>query len=93
MGFKYDCVEERYGIKKTSYRTHIDLDKLLIIKIYHNNKQTRSFIRSHHAVPKDLLCHLDRLSKSRIRAEYYLSEIIQKHRVYFENNRVKFAGL
>jgi hypothetical protein len=89
MRFNDDCVEESYGIKKISYRAFVDLDGFLVIKIYHDNKQTRAFIRFHSRTPKDLLSHFDRLSRSTIRAEFYLSEIIQKHRTLFESNQVR----
>jgi hypothetical protein len=93
MIFKHDSAEDSYGIKKISYRTFVDSDGCLVIKIYHDNKQIRSFIRFHSRTPKDLLSHFDRLSRSPIRAEYYLSEIIQKHRIFFENNKVRFIKL
>jgi hypothetical protein len=93
MKFKDDCVEESYGIIKTSYRAFLDSDGYLVIKVYHDNKQTRSFIRFHSGTPRGLLSHFDRLSRSPIRAESYLSEIMKKHRTYFENNKVKFIEL
>lgn len=93
MKFNNDSVEESYGIKKTLYRAFIDSDGFLVVKILHDNKQTRSFIRFHSASPKDMLSHFDRLSKSPIRAESYLSEIIQRHRANFETNMVKFREL
>jgi len=93
MKFKDDCVEESYGIIKTSYRALLDPDGFLIVKVYHDNKQTRSFIRFHSQSPKDLLSHFDRLSKSPIKAESYLSEIMSKHWNHFENNKVKFIEL
>src|SRR4030066_463325 len=48
-------VEENYGIYKTSYRAFLDQCGLLIIKIYHDNKQTRSFIRFHSRNSQGLL--------------------------------------
>ena len=93
MSFKDDGVEESYGKKKISYRTFLDSGGFLVIKIYHDSKQTRSFIRFHSRTPKALLSHLDRLSRSPIRAEFYISEIIQKHRAYFENNKAKYIEL
>jgi hypothetical protein len=85
--------EDSYGAKKVSYKTFVDLDGFLIIKIFHDNKQARSFIRFHSRDPHSLLCHLERLSRSPLRAEYYLSEIINKHRSHFESNKVKFIEL
>ena len=93
MKIKDDCVEESYGINKTSYRAFLDSDGFLVIKVYHDNKQTRSFIRFHSGSPKGLLSHFDRLSKSPIKAESYLSEIMKKHRIHFANNKVKFIEL
>ena len=93
MKLNNNRLEESYGIMKTSYRVFVYLDGFLVIKIYHDNKQTRAFIRFHSRLPKSLLSHFERLSKSPIRAEFYLSEIIQKHRIHFENNKVKFIEL
>lgn len=93
MKFRDDCVELSYGINKTSYRTFIDQDGFLVIKVHHDNKQTRSFIRLHRSSPESLLSHFDRLSKSLIRAEYYLSEIMSKFKDHFENNKVKFIEI
>ena len=93
MKFENDCVEESYGINKTLYRVFLDSDGFLVIKVYHDNKQTRSLIMFHSGTPKGLLSHFDRLSRSPIRAESYLSEIMNKYRIHFENNKVKFIKL
>lgn len=61
MKFRDDRVELSYGINKTSYRTFIDQDGFLVIKVSHDNKQTRSFIRFHRSSPKGFLSHFPTL--------------------------------
>ena len=82
-------IEKSYGTAKTSYRASIDTGGFLMVKVCHDNKQTRLLIESKSMNPSALLSHYNRFSKSKIRAEYYLSEVMKDYWDYFKNNKVK----
>jgi hypothetical protein len=90
MKHENDRVEKCYGVSKTSYRASIDQNGMLVVKICHENQGTRNLINTYSDNPAGLLSRFKRLSKSRTRAEYYLSEVIDDYWNHFENNRVKF---
>ena len=83
--------EKIYGGNKPSYGVTDSADGWIDLHVYHINSEVRSLLHKHTSDPSHFLRHHAAYKRSKIRAKYWLAEVIDHYRSHFAQNRVRIT--
>ncbi len=83
--------KEDYGLKKVMFRVRAKSDNRIRIQVCHGNSSERKVVQRHKADPRFFVEHHLTYSRSKIRAKFWMAQIVSDYRAHFVDNRVDFV--
>jgi len=83
--------ETKYGDRKVLFGVIQKPGGRIEVRVYHANVSERKVVKAHSANPRYFIEHYHTYSRSKIRAKYWMAQVVSGYRSHFDSNRVDFV--